>query len=265
MSLRLYRTGWLVVGSAWLAASVVGCGDGDDINLEDAAASAPRDGGGLDAGTGKHDSWIDDLDASDQPLDGGAAQDAAREASASATCGSPPKVCTAHTIPSVGDIAAGCALNYQDAEVCGISSQHVLMGAEPKFLEKNAKGAASASCGAFYDSLETADGGTAAAAGIGNGRIDKGVVVAIGGAPMTLRISYPGCCTEKGFCSGDGNKGMSAYGPSQSGFGCMDSASFFRYLPEVGRPARRVLATRCAPFRVIPPAVPFSCQLRTAE
>lgn len=229
MTLRLYGTGWLLVGSAWLAASGVGCGDGDDLILEDAAVSARDDAGRVDSGAGA-DSGVDELDAGGQDRDSGTAQDAARDTSVS--CGSPAKVCTPHTIPSVGDIAAGCALDYQDAEVCGISSQHVLMGAEPKFLEKNAKGVASASCGAFYDSLELA--ADAGAAGMGNGRIDKGVVVTIAGMPMTLRISYPGCCTEKGFCSADGNMGMSAYGASQSGFGCMESTSFFRYLPEVG-------------------------------
>ncbi|HEX6244940.1 MAG TPA: hypothetical protein VFZ61_28665 [Polyangiales bacterium] len=206
-----------------------GCTEGDDPKVPD-AGDAGRVQEAEDAGEDEQE----ELDASAEPMDSGAL-DAAREASATASCGTPPKTCTAHVITSVGELAPGCALNYQDAEVCGISSQHVLMGEAPKFLEKNAKGVASPSCGAFYDALEgAADGGARDAGGAGNGRVDKNVTVTLMGVPTTLRISYPGCCTERGFCSADGNKGMSEYGASMSGFGCMESSAFFRHLPAVG-------------------------------
>jgi hypothetical protein len=221
------------------------CTEGDEPMLQE-----ERDASRADAAL-RQDARAPEEDASDEgEMDAASLLDAAREPSPTANCGSPAKVCTAHAISGVGDLAAGCALNFADAEVCGISSQHVLMGAEPKFLEKNAKGVASPSCGAFYDALElVGDAGVRDGGAAGNGRIDKGVTVALNGVPTTLRISYPGCCTERGFCSADGNKGMSEYGMSQSGFGCMESGSFFRYLPEVGAVSS---AAEGLPLRAIP-------------
>ena len=240
-ALRFVAVGW---GSC--AALLFGaCLEGDDPMLED-----KRDAGPADAAV-RQDAQAPKEDASEETeLDAALVFDAAREPSPTAHCGSPPTVCTAHAISGVGELAAGCALNFADAEVCGVSSQHVLMGAEPKFLEKNAKGVASPSCGAFYDALEpVGDAGVRDGGAAGNGRIDKSVTVALNGVPTTLRISYPGCCTERGFCSGDGNKGMSEYGMSQSGFGCMESGSFFRYLPEVGAAGS---AAEGLPLRLIP-------------
>jgi len=134
-------------------------------------------------------------------------------------------------------------MNAQGAEVCGISSQSILMGADPKFLEKDAPGVPSASCAQFYDVRESADAGTA-----GNGLIDT-VLMTSG---LTINLRYPGCCTAAGFCSGDtaqgeADLGSGAFMPSNAGYGCLESTVFFSTAPEAARripcnPATGVIA-----------------------
>jgi len=205
---------------------VSGCKEddkGDDDGPTDAGSHDSGGGGGSDSG------------ASDAGAkDSGPSADAGADAAASVTCGNPPVTCTGHTT-ALGPVAPGCARDYQDAEVCGISSANVLMGADPKFLQKNAPGAASDSCAAFYDSKESVPDGGYPDGGMvlmGNGKIDTTVMI----GTLTISLQYPGCCTKAGFCSGEGSKGKAAlagasYSDSDNGYGCMESSIFFRNLP----------------------------------
>ena len=213
---------------------VSGCGDDDGDDDDDTPtpdssvgdSSVPRNDGGTDAG---RDSGIDGgIDAGPMTV----------------TCGG--QMCTGHTT-GLGMVAPGCALNAADAQVCGISSAS-LGGPDagiPPFVEKDAPGVASSTCGAFYDSLE-ADGGV----GKGNGKINT-ILMTQG---LTIPLTYPGCCTRRGFCSGDTSMGVATFGgsdmPSNGGYGCMDSRYFFRSLPE------QVRAIPCDPTTgIIRPAV----------
>lgn len=213
---------------------VSGCGDDDgddddDVRNDGGATdgSAPRTDGGTDGGGPRLDGGMDS-GMMMQPV----------------ICGG--QTCTGHTT-GLGMVAPGCALNAADAQVCGISSAS-LGGPDagiPLFVEKDAPGVASATCGAFYDSLE-ADGGV----GKGNGRINT-VLMTQG---LTIPLSYPGCCTRRGFCSGDTSMGIATFGgsdmPSNGGYGCMDSRYFFRSLPE------QVRAIPCDPATgIIRPAM----------
>ncbi|HVZ32694.1 MAG TPA: hypothetical protein VG963_09730, partial [Polyangiaceae bacterium] len=145
------------------------------------------------------------------------------------TCGT--MTCSSYS-PGAGiTFAAGCAKNASNQDVCGLSSAS-LGGTDaglPAFLEKDAPGVASSACGALIDSQEPAtDAGTK-----GNGRIDTTVKV----AGMSLAISYPGCCTKKGFCSGDTDMGLLLGSTaSNGGFGCMESTAFF-----VAQPAAQMI------------------------
>jgi hypothetical protein len=218
---------WLVLGTLVATLGAGGCKEdnGDDTPTDSGT------GGGADTGTG---GGTDSGAADAGPKDSGAAADATMEAAVAVMCGTPPVACTGHTT-GLGPVAPGCAHNYQDAEVCGISSATILMGAEPKFLEKNAPGVASTSCAMFYDSRETApDGGVpdGGMATMGNGLIDTVLMV----SGLTISLQYPGCCTKAGFCSGDGKLGKAslaggAYNDSDNGYGCMESSIFFRSLP----------------------------------
>jgi hypothetical protein len=214
---------WLhrgLVASGMIAAlCAAGCGDDDKkASGSDGAVAQPdaSDDGKKDAG------------GDDEEVDAGAV-------APKVLCGTPAKECSSHKT-SLGVTPAGCAENEGGDEVCGISSTAILMGAEPKFLEKDAPGVASPSCGAFYDGLEpTPDGGVADGGTKGNGRID--VAVTLQG--LDIALTYPGCCTAAGFCSGDGSKGKADLGggpiDSNSGFGCMKSSIFFEALPEAVR------------------------------
>ncbi|MFM2417717.1 MAG: hypothetical protein RL385_2440 [Pseudomonadota bacterium] len=215
----------LLASGLFAALVVVACGDdNDDENATTVDAGADDAGDTPSADAGKADASTS--------TDAGKTDAAA---AAPVMCGSPAVTCTPHMILT-GPVAAGCAKNEQDEEVCGISSANVLMGQEPLFLEKNAPGVDSKSCGAFYDSLETpaADAGTDAGSGsIGNGKIDVAVKV----AGMTYELSYSGCCTSAGYCSGNGTTGTVLLAgstiPSDNGYGCMKSQHFFTALPEV--------------------------------
>jgi len=109
------------------------------------------------------------------------------------------------------------------------------MGAEPRFLEKDAPGVASPSCTQFYDARESADGGVDGGTA-GNGMIDT-VLMTSG---LTVKLRYPGCCTAAGFCSGDtalgeADLGSGTYMPSNAGYGCLESTIFFMTAPEAAR------------------------------
>jgi hypothetical protein len=199
-----------------------GCKEDDDNPPADSGGPGPVDSGGGGSDAGAVDSG---------PKDSGPAADSAAEAAVAVMCGTPPKTCEPHTIPGLPVIAAGCATNAADAEVCGISSQNVLMGADPKFMEKDAPGVPSASCGALIDSNEpTPDGGVVDGGTKGNGMIDTTTTI-LGTIMVALR--YPGCCTKDGFCSTDGMNGMSsvagaAYNPSNNGYGCANPKYIFK-------------------------------------
>lgn len=222
---------WLAMGLLVAALGATGCkdDDGDDEN------GGPTDSGTQqDTGTGKQDAGGGGDDAG--KTDSGAADAGAgcpdNPGLNNACCGADKMtLCTFHTLSNGAAVKAGCALSESDAEVCGISSENVLGpdGSVP-FMEKNAPGKESPSCGMFYDSLEMADAG-----GIpGNGRID--VARMISGIPV--KLSYPGCCTPAGFCSIDGKMGTADIGtgpnPSDNGYGCMKSIYAFWRNPEFG-------------------------------
>jgi hypothetical protein len=199
-----------------------GCGD-DDGDDDDVKDTGPRADASTDAGPARVD----------------AGMDAARpDSGMDANTMPPPVVCGTVTctpyMNALGTVyAAACAKNAAGADVCGLSSAN-LGGTDaglPAALEKNAPGVASATCGAFYDALESPDGGTR-----GNGRIDTFVAAT---PTMLLPISYPGCCTAKGFCSGDTNMAKVTFNgtPTDTNamFGCMESTAFFRNSPPSAR------------------------------
>jgi len=198
------------------SAGLTGCSDDDD---DDGNSGGARDAGATDSGA---------RDASTSDAGGGDA------GSAAVVCGG--QTCTPHST-ALGVSAAGCATNAQGAEVCGISSQSILMGAEPKFLEKDAPGVASTSCAQFYDARESADGGVdGGTTGSGNGLIDT-VLMTSG---LSIHLRYPGCCTAAGFCSGNTAQGEADLGsgtfmPSNAGYGCLESTVFFSTAPEAAR------------------------------
>jgi hypothetical protein len=217
---------WLVLGTLVAALGASGCKEEDE---------PPTDSGGpgpVDSGTPTDSGAATDSG----PKDSGTTVDAAVDAGTK--CGTPPMDCTGHTT-GLGPVAPGCAKNYQDAEVCGISSATLLMGMEPKFLEKNAPGVASPGCGAVVDMGEPtpdagADAGQSDAGSTkGNGKINTTLMA----AGLTILLEYPGCCTKKGFCSGDGKLGKSSINQgstwmdSDNGYGCMQSEIFFRTTP----------------------------------
>jgi hypothetical protein len=196
-----------------LAGLAVACSDDNDDDGNTADTGVGKDGG-PDAGH------------ADGGLDGGKADGGSIDSAvATIMCGT--KTCSGYS-PSaaLGTFAAACAKDLHDADVCGLSTA-LIGGVDAGYaavLEKDAPGAASASCGAFIDMNEP-DGGAK-----GNGKIDTTLLIpALTSTP--LPATYPGCCTPKGFCSGDVNMGTVAGMMSNGGFGCMDSKSFFRATP----------------------------------
>lgn len=213
----------LVAAGIIAALCVEACTSDDD-------KSGARDGAVTEADSGT--TGDDEEDAGG----GGADEDAGADGGApTVMCGAPAEACSSHKT-SLGVTPAGCAENEAGDEVCGISSAAILMGAEPQFLEKDAPGVASPGCGAFYDALEPApDGGAADGGAMGNGMIDVSITL----SGLDIQLSYPGCCTAAGFCSGDGSKGKANLGAgvvdSNSGYGCMKASIFFAALPEAVR------------------------------
>jgi len=215
---------WMLLGGLAAAVGTAGCNKDDDND----EPTTHDGGGGSDSGT--HTDSGTGSDGGGGGSDAGHT-DAGVDAGPPVMCGG--KLCMPYS-PAAGlTFAAGCAKNAADAEVCGISSSTIAPdGGIPPFLEKDAPGVASPQCGAFIDSHEPANDGGAADAGPdaavligkGNGRIDT-TVHALG---MDLAITYPGCCTPQGFCSGDTNMGLLlGASASNGGFGCMESHAFF--------------------------------------
>lgn len=117
-------------------------------------------------------------------------------------------------------IAAGCARDEKDAEVCGLANPNPSALA-PAFIQRDAPGVASSSCAAALEQAEAADAGTR-----GNQRLDYPLKV----GALTLAQSVPTCCTAAGRCSVDTAKGQvtlspgAAPTPNAQGFGCIDPA-----------------------------------------
>lgn len=194
-----------------LAGFAAACGDDDDDDV-----TPDNDGGTKDSGPG-----ADSGPKADAGVDAGPAV---------VMCGE--MMCTPHMHPTLGVFAAGCVKNAAGADICGVSTDKVggVAAGYPAFVEKNAPGKDSPSCAAFIDSREP-DGGT-----MGNGKIDT--VVNVPGIGM-IPVNYPGCCTAKGFCSGDVSMASAAgMPPSNGGFGCLESTIFFRSQP----PAAQMIA-----------------------
>jgi hypothetical protein len=204
--------GWLrnqirsrIVAAALLAGA---CGDDDELP-NDASVVDDEDAG--DPGEPE--------DAGDPPMDAGQ-EDAAAQA---VMCGG--KTCAGHSILGMVTLDPGCAESALGAEVCGLSSSLLLMGNEPRFMEKNAPGAESTGCGEYLDRSEPEpDGGATDGGSKSNGRIDLTLV--------GRTVSLPGCCTKSGVCSGDFANGKTAVAgvliDLNAGFGCMDPAILFR-------------------------------------
>jgi len=225
---------WLSLGALVVALGAVGCGDDDKGGEEkDSGTDAGGGtGGGSDAGK--------DAGGGTGGGDGGGATDGGGDS------GKPPVMCggkmCADWPTAAVTFPAGCALNAQDAEVCGISAVPVF-GPDAGFtyLEAHAPGVDSPTCGAFLDRLDTTEDGGLAAADAGtknNMKQDRFIQITGVGA---VQISTPGCCTPKGYCSGNSDKGEAvlapgaAPSPSNGGFGCMQADAFLRTLPESAR------------------------------
>lgn len=224
---------WLVLGTLVAALGAGGCKEDDEpTGTPDAGGGTPDAGGGTDSGA---------TDAGAK--DSGPAADAGSDAAPPVVCGG--KTCMGYS-PSalVPNFPPGCAKSTSDAEVCGLAGYGANAYPEagfPAFLERDAPGAVSTSCGAFLESkIEMAvdagaqgDGG--ADAGAMNGMIDTKRVIMVSGMTIDVALIYPGCCTPLGFCSGDTGKGtsVSSFGTmaSNGGFGCLDPKVFLQAAP----------------------------------
>ena len=229
---------WLSMGLLVASLGAVGCGDDDENSTKDAGGgskdSGTSDGGGTnDAGT-SDGGGSDDGGSMDSGTPGNSCPDSPGSMNACCDIDGKSTLCEFFQ-GGLGPVNAGCAKNPQGATVCGISSNILLNGAEPKFLEKNAPGAPSPSCAAFYDKLERKDDGGPGDY-VNNGFIDTERV--IGAAALKLR--YQGCCTTNGFCTISGTDGglqqaSGSYGPSDNGYGCLNPLiAFGRYPADAG-------------------------------
>lgn len=203
----------LALGGAMFA----GCGDDDGDDDDDVGSDAGDGGTRPDGSVG--DAGMDAARPDAGPDGGGL------------VCGT--QICTSFTNGTGTTFAPLCVKNAANQDVCGLSTEPLggTAAGYPAALERNAPGVASPTCGAFYDSLESPDAGTR-----GNGRINSTVMV---GTTTVLPISYPGCCTAKGFCSGDTNMAKVVFGGAEmdtnANFGCMESTAFFRTAPAAVR------------------------------
>lgn len=148
------------------------------------------------------------------------------------------KECAPHQ-PSLVErfVAAGCALDHQDAEVCGLASPDAgatFDGSTPPFLPKEAPGTPSTSCGALLESqLErpTDAAVDAGDSGYPNAQIDVRGAIYPDGQPLEIVRVYPGCCTALGACGVDSRNGLAiqAFGrlSYNAGYGCVDPSAFF--------------------------------------
>jgi hypothetical protein len=225
---------WFVLGALVASLGAGGCKEEDEVDGSGNTDAGPKvdagGGGGTDAGQTADAGPKDAGNATDSAVDSGPVD------AGNVMCGT--LTCMPYS-PSPGLVppfAAGCTVDHQDAAVCGLSTASLLDGGEPKFLQKDAPGVASMPCGMFYDNLEpTPDGGAVDGGAKGDGKINTTVML----LGMTVTLTYPGCCTAKGFCSGDTSKGTTSLGTmSNGGYGCMDNNVMFRTVPEAYRAIR---------------------------
>jgi hypothetical protein len=222
---------WLVLGTLVAALGAGGCkeDEGDDEGPSDTGTPTADSGGGQDSG----------------PADSGAKEagpaDTGVDAAPPVMCGG--KVCMTHQAsPLVPAFAAGCAKSAMDAEVCGLIATAANAYPEagfPMFIENNAPGVDSVSCGAFLESKIEMPGDAGADAGdsgYGNMQLDTKRSIPLS-ATMNLDVAliYPGCCTPLGFCSANTSKGtsVSSFGQmmSNGGFGCLDPKILLQAAP----------------------------------
>lgn len=235
---------WLSMGLLVASLGAVGCGDDDE--KKDAGGGGTPDSGGdtPDAGGGEEDSGS--LDAGSDAAPQGCPDN---PGAMNACCGPNKDMLCTPFMQTLQTLGAGCALDALDAEVCGVSSALLSLGdAGPRFVEKNATGASSPSCAAFYDQLERgADGGVGQFRG--NGVIDS---TRMFGA-TTFLLRYQGCCTKAGLCTVNGQdggvdtQGTGTYGPSDNGYGCLNPAYAFGAYPTDAGPALGNLNLRAIP------------------
>jgi hypothetical protein len=220
---------WLVLGTLVAALGAGGCkeDDGDD-GPSDTGTPTVDSGGGTDSGPAD----------SGAPRDSGPA-DTGVDAAPPVMCGG--KVCTTHQAsPLLPAFAAGCATSAMDAEVCGligVAANAYPEAGFPMFVEKDAPGIASPSCGAFLESkIEMPGDGGQADSGYGNMQLDTKRTIPLS-ATMNLEVAliYPGCCTPLGFCSANTSMGtsVSSFGQmmSNGGFGCLDPKILLQAAP----------------------------------
>lgn len=226
---------WLVLGTLVAALGAGGC-------KEDPEEDAPDTGTGTDSGTpdtgtgGGTDSGA--RDGGTSPTDAG------MDAAPAVMCGG--KTCMTHQAsPLLPAFAAGCAKSALDAEVCGLIA--TAAGAYPEagfplFIENNAPGVDSPSCGAFLEQMiegsmlaDAGQGADAGDSGYPNGQVDTKRSFPLGGMSLEVFLIYPGCCTPTGFCSTNSSKGtsVSSFGQmaSNGGFGCLDPKIAFQAAP----------------------------------
>jgi hypothetical protein len=206
--------------------------DGDDPTPDSGGGGTPDSGGGGGTDSGAVDAG---------PKDSGGGSDSAADTGPTATCGG--KTCTGYS-PSalVMPFPPGCATSALDAEVCGLAGYGANAYPEagfPAFLERDAPGKESPSCGAFLESkIEMAvdAGADAGDAGVMNGLIDTKRTIPLNATTnLDVALVYPGCCTPLGFCTGDTGKGtsVSSFGTmaSNGGYGCLDPKVFLQAAP----------------------------------
>jgi hypothetical protein len=237
---------WTVVAIIAGVLGVIACKDDDDDPIlppVDSGSPGGTTGGGLDAGSDSG-GGTGGTGGTDAGKDGGgvtyeAGQPCPGWDGGPIMCGT--QQCFWHrTLLTCAN--PGC-VSVNDASVCGIDTE-TLGGVDaglPPFIQYDAPGADSPSCGAVVDSFEpTPDGGAVDGGAKGNGLIDtsRKIVTAMGSFDVLLR--YPGCCTPQGFCSGHTGKGEGAvaaggspmYNPSNAGYGCLNNQIFFATNPD---------------------------------
>lgn len=215
---------------------------------EDAAVEDATDDAQVDAADGEVTTVMDasadggstTLDASPSPVQDAEAGIDPCMRDGAVCCGAPRKLCSGW-VTAASALVPGCARDWQDAEVCGISSVSNPGTGVPPFLEKQAPGTASPSCGDLLDRYDAVgDGGLVRpdASTTGNQRLDVERII---GAASFL-MSTPACCTPGGACSLDTGRGRVFFPPSteadsNAGYGCMAPAWAFPTRPEAQKVA----------------------------
>lgn len=222
---------WLVLGTLVAALGAGGCKEDDGDEGPTDTGTPTVDSGGTDSGPA--DSGTREAGPADTGVD----------AAPAVMCGG--KTCMTHQAsPLLPAFPAGCAKSALDAEVCGLIGTAANAYPEagfPMFVENNAPGAESVSCGAFLESkiempMDAGAGVDAGDSGYPNMQLDIKRSIPLS-ATMNLEVAliYPGCCTPLGFCSANTSKGtsVSSFGqmPSNGGFGCLDPKILLQAAP----------------------------------